>query len=230
MSEEAVTSDVASRAKAIWDELKARRAPQENGYAGSTDMLERVREYESQNSQVATPAIASAKNEEIERLALLDGLTELYNFRSFIKELKAELGRAKRYKHSVALVMIVVDEFEEICEQYGPLTGEAVLKVIANVLRGCVREVDIPCKYSSQHFAVVLPQTNSAGAALVAERIRQRIGNQAITHNWQSFSVTASVGVASYPAHAEEYDQLIARSLEALDHASERGGDRVFSV
>jgi diguanylate cyclase (GGDEF)-like protein len=229
MPEEAKT-DVAARAQSMWNELQERRNPGANGYSGSVEMLERVREYEQQNVQFGTPAIASAKNDEIERLALLDGLTELYNFRSFIKELKAELGRAKRYKHPVAMIMIVIDGFEELCDQYGALTGEAVLKVIANVLRSAVREVDIPCKYSAQHFAVILPQTNSAGAALVAERIRQRIGNQAISHNWQSFSVTASLGVAAYPAHAQEYDELIARSMEALDYASERGGDRVLSA
>ncbi|HNM50511.1 MAG TPA: hypothetical protein PKN86_12430, partial [Candidatus Obscuribacter sp.] len=62
------------------------------------------------------------------------------------------------------------------------------------------------------------------------ERIRQRVGNQAIVHNWHNFSVTASVGVASFPEHASDYDVLIACAIEALDTALVRGGDRVVSV
>ena len=65
---------------------------------------------------------------------------------------------------------------------------------------------------------------------MVGERIRQRIGNQAIVHNWQNFSVTASVGVSTFPDHAAEYDELIACSMEALETALIRGGDRVVSV
>jgi diguanylate cyclase (GGDEF)-like protein len=102
--------------------------------------------------------------------------------------------------------------------------------VVANVLRGALRELDIPAKYADQQFCIVLPGTTVAGASLVAERIRQRIGNQAIAHNWQSFSVTASIGVAAYPSDATEYDELIARSIEAMGYAINRGGDRVLAA
>ncbi len=221
-----------TRLQRIFEDTKRRRGVPSSGYLGDPNVLDRVRDLEKlgnpQPQQMAT--IASARGEDIERLALLDGLTELYNYRTFLKELKAELGRAARYKHGVALCLLSIDDFDAVTDQYGHLTGDAVLKVVANVLRGAVREVDIPAKYGVHQFCVVLPQTHAAGASLLAERIRQRIGNQAITHNWQSFSVTASLGVAAFPTHATEYDHLIGRATEALDFAWARGGDRVFSV
>jgi len=201
-------------------------------FTGNTELLERVREYEraTLSAQQHVPTMSSAKAEDIERLALIDGLTELYNHRTLLKELKAELSRSRRYKHHMSLCMLVVDDLEGIVRRFGYLTGDAVLKVVANVLRGALREMDIPAKYAEQQFCIVLPGTTVAGASLVSERIRQRIGNQAIAHNWQSFSVTASIGVAEYPSDATEYDELIARSIEAMGYAIARGGDRVFAA
>jgi diguanylate cyclase (GGDEF)-like protein len=232
MSEQPIAgTEKENRLQRIFADSKKRRGIATTGYLGEPSILNRVRDIEKVgNPQQQTATISSARGEDIERLALLDGLTELYNYRTFLKELKAELGRSARYKHAMSLILLSIDDFDAVTQQYGHLTGDAVMKVVANVMRGAVREVDIPAKYADNQFCVVLPQTHAAGAALLAERIRQRIGNQAITHNWQSFSVTASLGVAAFPTHAEEYDHLIARASEALEYAIARGGDRVFSV
>jgi len=175
-------------------------------------------------------SLAAVKGEEIERLALLDTLTELYNSRTFYKEIKDELKRAKRYKRPVALCMVAIDGFKDVVRQYGALTSDAVLKVMGNVLRGAIRDVDIPARYSAEEFAIIFPETNASGASIVAERIRQRIGNQSITHNWHNLRVTASVGLAAFPAHAREHDELIEKSVRALELAMQRGGDKVCTV
>jgi diguanylate cyclase (GGDEF)-like protein len=214
----------------VFDDLKRRQAGGRD-FAGNTEILQAVRDLEAASTAVPVrAAIAAARSEDIERLALLDHLTELYNYKTFLKELKAEVNRARRYKHSVSLCMFTIDNYESIREKFGQLTAESVLRVVGNVLRGAVREEDSAGKYSEETFCVVLPSAQAASAAMVSERIRQRIGNQFITHNGQNFSVTASVGVASLPAHANSHDELIARSIEALEHASSRGGDRVFCV
>lgn len=202
-----------------------KRQRQQGSLRASAEIVERVREYEK-TELAAAPNVQAG----MDRMTLLDPLTELYNFRTFLKELKAELTRAKRYKQSCSICLLTIDNYEDVGNQYGYLTGDAVLRVVANVLRSTLRESDIPAKYATQVFAVIFPQTNPAEAAVAAERIRKRIGNQAITHNWQSFSVTSSVGVASYPAHAESYEELIGRATEALEYALERGGDRVLSA
>ncbi len=196
-----------------------------------SQVLERVKELEQRSLLTTTEnKMSMVKGEEIERLALLDTLTELYNSRTFLKEIKEELKRAKRYKRPVALCMVTIDNFKDISRQYGALTSDAVLKVLGGVLQGAVRDVDIPARYSAEEFAIIFPETNSSGAQIVAERIRQRIGSQAITHNWHNLKVTASVGLAAFPAHAREHDELVARSIQALEMAMQRGGDRVCSV
>lgn len=105
-------------------------------------VIERVKELEQRSLLTAGQTnLSSANGEEIEKLALLDTLTELYNSRTFTKEVKDELKRAKRYKRPVSLCMVAVDGFRDIQRSYGALTSDAVLKVIGGVLRGAVRDV-----------------------------------------------------------------------------------------
>ena len=189
MSQEAmpdVPSDVIEQAKL--------QRQGNNASTANTERIERVREYEK-----AETANVPGVRDGMDRLTVLDAQTELYNYRQFLKELKAELNRAARYKQPCSICLLTVDNFEDVLQQYGFLTGETVLRVVANVLRTTLRESDIPAKYGTQVFAIVFPQTGPAEAALAAERIRKRIGNQAITHNWQGFSVTASLGPGVIP-------------------------------
>lgn len=232
MSEGTQPIDNEAHAHAILEELRRQKLGDPGAYAGRPDILDRVRDYEKRDLELTqrTISIASARGEDIEKLALLDSLTELYNHRTFLKELKAELGRAARYGQHVAVIMLGIDGIDGIRAHYGVLTVDAVSKVTANVIREGIREVDLAARYSGNEFVLALPQTNTAGAALLAERLRVRLGNQAINHNWQTFSVTASVGVATFPQNGTAYDELIARAWEALDYARARGGDRVFCV
>lgn len=196
-----------------------------------SQVIERVKELEQRSLLTNTETrIGAVKGEEIERLALLDTLTELYNSRTFLKEIRDELKRAKRYKRPVALCMIAIDGFEQITKQYGALTSDAVLKAVGSVLRGTIRAVDIAARYSAEEFAIIFPETNAAGALIVAERIRQRIATQPISHNWHNLKVTVSIGLAAFPAHAREHDELIGRSMQALEQAFNRGGDQVLST
>lgn len=215
----------------VLSDLRQHRPQLAERLQANSAVLERVRDYEKQTALVLQQvSLAAARGEDIEKLALLDPVTELYNHRAFIKELKAELARARRYKHPASLVMISIDGYDELSRQYGQLTCDALLKIASHAIRSALREVDVACKYSESNYGIILPQTSAAGAALVGERIRQRVGNQAFVHNWHNFSVTASVGVASFPEHASDYDVLIACAIEALDTAFVRGGDRVVSV
>lgn len=212
------------------EQLKKRKPLLAAAFAGDEDVLRQVREYEQASALVGQQAgLVIAKGEDIERLALLDPVTELYNHRAFVKELKSEFNRSKRYKHPCSICMISIDEFDRIGDEFGALTQDAVLKVVANVIRSSTREVDLSSRYTPKSFCVVLPQTNTAPAALVAERIRTRVANQVFSYNWTNFSVTTSIGVATYPQHGQEYDELLARSIEAMQFSLERGGDRVFS-
>jgi diguanylate cyclase (GGDEF)-like protein len=196
-----------------------------------SQVIERVKELEQRSLLANTETrLSASKGEEIERLALLDTLTDLYNSRTFLKEMKDELRRAKRYKRPVALCTISIDGLRDITRQYGALTSDAVIKSMGDILRGAIRDVDIPARYSAEEFAIIFPETNATGAGIVAERIRQRVSAQYVTHNWHNVKVTASVGLASFPAHARDTEELIAKSIQALELAVQRGGDRVCVI
>lgn len=214
----------------IREDLKKRKPLLAATLAGSPEILERVKEYEKQSATVVQHAgFVAAKGEDIEQLAQIDPVTELYNHKAYVKELKAEIQRARRYGHLVSIAMMTVDGIDEIEKKYGIMTQDAVLKVVARVVRSSIREVDVAARYAPLQVALILPQTVTARAALVAERIRERVASQVFAHNWQNFSITGSFGIATFPKDGEEYEVLIAHAMEALECAAGRGGDRVFT-
>jgi two-component system, cell cycle response regulator len=214
----------------ILAELKQVRGMTKNGFVGNQDVLAKVRAYETADAAADVQAHSAAVRDGLDRLAILDPLTELYNHRAFAKELQAELKRAARYHHTVILCMFNIDGFDNVVRTYGQLTGEAMQKVMGSIIKAGIRDGDVAAKYGGPLFAVSFPRTSISDAAILADNIRQKIGNQVISHNWQSFSATASVGLAEFPDHANEYDELIARATEMMEHAIERGGDRVVAV
>lgn len=213
----------------IREDLNRRKPLLAATLAGNPSVLERVKEYEKQSEQVIQQTgLVAAKGEDIEQLALIDAVTELYNHKAYVKELKAEILRAARYQHNISVAMMIVDETDFVMEEYGKMTQDAVFKVVSRVIRSSIREVDLAARYAPFQFGLILPQTNSAMAALVAERIRERVASQVFSHNWENFSIKASFGISTYPRHGAEYEVLIAHAMEALEYAAERGGDRVF--
>lgn len=193
-------------------------------------VIERVKELEERSLLTTTQsALSAAGGDDIERLALIDSLTDLYNSRTFLKEIKDELKRAKRYKRPVSLCMITVDNFGDVSRSYGALAADGVLKLVGGVVKSAIRDVDIAARFSAEEFAIILPETNAQGAAIVAERIRNRVLNHEVTHNWNNLKVSASVGVAAFPTHAREHDELIQRTIQAMELAEQRGGDQVVT-
>lgn len=191
-------------------------------------VLSRVRELEQRALlSGAQTNVSSTKTEEIERLALLDTLTDLYNSRTFIKEVKDELKRAKRYKRPLTVCLVAIDGIRDISMQYGALTSDGVLQKAAGIVRGAIRDVDIPARYSAEEFAIMFPETNASGAAIVAERIRQRSSGHVITHNWHNLRISLSFGLAAFPTHGREHDEIINEAIEALKMALRQGGDQV---
>jgi diguanylate cyclase (GGDEF)-like protein len=224
------TSDTENFANIV-RQTKERRKIVTSGFIGDPQYLKKVQDFETAQATVTQQInLSMARGEDLDRLALLDPLTDLCNHRTFIKDLKTEMGRARRYKHQIALCLMSIDNFDDLAKQYGALTAEAILKIVGNVIKNAVREVDIAGRYEGHQFIIALSKSSISGGAIVSERIRQRVAAQGITHNWQSFSLTASFGVAAYPAQAAEYDELIACAYEAMEHATNRGGDRVLAV
>lgn len=169
-------------------------------------------------------------NESLARVAAKDGLTGLYN-QSFAKErLQQEIYRTERYKHSLSLLMIDLDDFKELNDKYGHVVGDRMLKTLARLMVEIIRPSDIPARYGGEEFLIILPETISENAVKVAERIRQRIESYPFEINHtrdRTYQITISTGVCSYPDYGRTAEDLINLADAALYGAKKGGKNRV---
>ena len=178
---------------------------------------------------LAGQAAVSVENadlhETVQRQAVTDELTGLSNLRHFHDSLAGEMERSRRFNQPVALVMLDIDDFKAVNDTYGHQQGDIVLSKVANVLRDLSRDIDEPARYGGEEMAVILPQTDLAGAELAAERMRQAIESLQIERidGGEALGVTASFGVASLPECAKDKESLIAEADAAL-YRAKRGG------
>ena len=168
-------------------------------------------------------------HETVQRQAVTDELTGLYNVRHFHDTLAGEVERSRRFNQPVGLVMMDIDDFKPINDTYGHQQGDIVLSKVARVLRELSRDIDEPARYGGEEMAVILPQTDLAGAELAAERMRSAIEELQIERidGAPPLGVTASFGVASLPECAKDKDALIAEADAALYRAKRAGKNAV---
>jgi diguanylate cyclase (GGDEF)-like protein len=168
-------------------------------------------------------------HETIQEQAITDELTGLFNVRQFHVRLENEIDRAERFGTPLSLVMLDIDKFKAVNDTYGHQQGDRVLVEVARVLRRLSRDVDLPARYGGEEMAVILPQTDVGGAELGAERMRAAIEAMQIQRldGGGLLPITASFGVASFPAQAGDKTALIAAADAALYRAKRAGRNRV---
>jgi diguanylate cyclase (GGDEF)-like protein len=161
--------------------------------------------------------------------AVTDELTGLYNLRHFHETLDGEIERSRRFGQPVGLMLLDIDNFKSVNDTYGHQQGDLVLIEVGRVLRALSRDIDEPARYGGEEMAVILPQTDVAGAELLAERMRAAVAGIEIERldGGGRLQVTASFGVASLPANARDKDSLIAEADAALYRAKRTGKNRV---
>jgi len=165
----------------------------------------------------------------VERQASTDGLTELANRRQFEEALASEISRAERFGGMLSLILADLDDFKQVNDRYGHQAGDDVLREFADILRDTVRDIDLAARYGGEEFAVLLPQTDLAGAERLAERLRESMEAREIEPApGAAFSVTSSFGVASFPEAATPA-ALFAAADEALYRAKSAGKNCVVS-
>ncbi len=169
---------------------------------------------------VAAALANSARIAEAERLSRTDDLTKLHNARFLRQYLVAEIKRARRYGSAVAALFLDLDDFKEINDRHGHLVGSHVLMEMATVILTGVRDTDVVARYGGDEFVVVLPESNTEQAIFVAERIRETIAAYKFTGGRKlCLHLTASFGVATFPAHAQSPQQLLANADAAMYEA-----------
>jgi diguanylate cyclase (GGDEF)-like protein len=164
------------------------------------------------------------------RLALLDPLTRIGNRTALNTALRRELQLAERHHHELSLLMIDVDHFKNINDLHGHKRGDQVLCEIAKKIQQVCRDSDITFRYGGEEFVVILGKTSSAGARIIAERIRQRIADCKINFQGCIISPTVSVGIATRTSGQKELvDDLFERADKALYAAKAAGRNRVIT-
>jgi diguanylate cyclase (GGDEF)-like protein len=172
----------------------------------------------------ASTSIANAKfHEEIERLAITDGLTSLFNHRHFQERLAQEFSRLERFTDPISLLIIDIDHFKKINDTYGHPVGDLVLKGIAGKIRSTIRNIDIPARYGGEEFAVILLGTDAKGAVNMAERLRKAILGTQFSSEKGTFNVTVSIGISTYTREIRSKEHLVETADKALYQAKKNG-------
>src|SRR5216683_2277508 len=179
--------------------------------------------------QAAAALVRTRLYEQAERLATTDGLTGLLNRRTLSAQLAARVREAQRYRRPLSLLLLDVDHFKKVNDTHGHPAGDAVLRGVSAVARAQARETDLVARYGGEELAVVLPETDAAGARAIAERLRAAVESTAHASDQGALRVTVSVGVATWPGGGQNPDELLTTADRALYRAKQTGRNRVES-
>ena len=189
-----------------------------------------VRTLEVLAMQAAQSILRANLFEQTERMATTDGLTGLVNHRTFQARAEEAMLLASRYKKRLSLIITDIDHFKSVNDTYGHPTGDQVLKGVAKILRRTARDTDVVARYGGEEFCVLMPETDPAGAKVIAERIRKEIEAATFDTELGPLKVTVSLGVAAFPESANDKQELIDRADQCLYFAKNHGRNRSVSV
>lgn len=172
------------------------------------------------NKKLDNPKIIELKlYEEAVSMAVTDKLTGVYNRNFFEKYIDSEFSRAQRYEKALTFILIDIDDFKQVNDQFGHDRGDKVLAGFGSILKDCCRTEDIICRYGGEEFLIVCPETDIAGAEITATRVRNRLKES-------SLGCTFSSGIAGYSKEAEDLTTLFKRCDMALYKAKANGKNR----
>jgi diguanylate cyclase (GGDEF)-like protein len=165
--------------------------------------------------------------QKLQKLATTDGLTKLYNSRSFYSQLELEVDRYNRYKHPLSLLLLDIDNFKEFNDNFGHLEGDKVLVRFSQIIKSCLRTNDSAYRYGGEEFTVILPETNGDEAKTVAQRIRSSLESEKFKPiPDKNAKITISIGVTQY-FPKEELSAFIRRADKAMYLSKKNGRNRV---
>ena len=206
------------RIKYIYDELVKHLEKEEILSRKLSDLLEEIR---VKNDKI------SSMNKMLKMQVITDPLTEVFNRRYLFEILKREIARVKRYNESLSVIMIDIDHFKKINDNYGHMVGDKVLKGIAKVLKERIRTSDIIARYGGEEFVVILTNADINVAKRIAEELRQKVENLVFKIDDKSIKTTISLGVSQLKPE-DDIDSLLIRADENLYAAKNKGRNMVI--
>lgn len=176
-------------------------------------------------------AMAKAKLfRELQERSRTDGLTGLTRRGPFEERLAEEIARAKSFRTTFSILMIDIDHFKRMNDNYGHQVGDEVLRTVAQRLKECLYETDVVARYGGEEFVCLLPRSQAAGLRAKAEQIRQRIEGHAFVIGIESVTVTISIGIAHFPADGRTAADVLASADRALYAAKAAGRNQVMEA
>ncbi|MFZ1866808.1 MAG: diguanylate cyclase, partial [Polyangiales bacterium] len=176
-------------------------------------------------------AMANARAvRQLEEMATTDGLTGCLNKRAFLDQMEQKLMAAQRFGRKLSLIVTDLDHFKAVNDTYGHAAGDRVLQELGRVLTRVKRETDLVARFGGEEFCVLCEETDARGARLLAERVREELENAEVQTDLGALRVTASLGVATFPDHARDAEQLFAQGDKALYDAKRRGRNQVCTA
>lgn len=163
---------------------------------------------------------------DLENLATTDGLTRLYNRRTFLQRAESEFERSRRYQRPLTVLMMDVDHFKDVNDTYGHEVGDRVLRVLADECRRTLRQQDVLGRYGGEEFVAFLPETAAPVALEVAERLRKSVESLRVPVERNSIRITLSIGIAVLDEKDRDIAALIVSADQALYEAKQQGRNR----
>jgi diguanylate cyclase (GGDEF)-like protein len=168
--------------------------------------------------------------DELAKISRIDGLTQIYNRRHWQESLEQEYAKAHRHDKKLSLIMLDLDYFKLLNDNYGHQCGDMVLIEVSALISSLLRVEDIFGRYGGEEFAIILPETELSGAMDLAQRICNSIATKDLTYKDHNIKVTVSLGVAQLSAEESNYEALITQSDSALYQAKGQGRNQACSA
>ncbi len=178
-------------------------------------------------NQLAAALANAAAVKRLEEMATTDGLTGCLNKRAFLEEMDKKMAAAQRFGRKLSLIVADLDHFKSINDTYGHATGDRVIRETGEALHAMKRETDVVGRFGGEEFCILCEETDTRGATQLAERLRIAIEEKQVHTDLGVLKVTASLGVATFPEHARDAEDLFEVSDRALYHAKHSGRNQV---
>jgi diguanylate cyclase (GGDEF)-like protein len=159
--------------------------------------------------------------------ATTDGQTQLGNKKFFMQRLTEEFCRAQRHQKPISLILMDIDFFHKINEGYGDHNGDKVLREAGNIFRQTTRVHDLVARFGPDSFAMLLPETEAAGAKIVAQKLKDALSQTVIRVDNKSIQVTASFGIGASTRSTEKASDLLKYAEKAIKQAQRKGGNQI---